>query len=248
MTQLAAGAVVAAVCALGGAAMPILIARIPEPRARDAEPTDLRGPEPTDLGPAPVKEPYRRIARTPGTRIVTTLGSAVAGALVGGSLGWATVLLVWVPLLPLLVGLALIDRRTRLLPTAVINPATVAVAVLLAVCWWIDGDTDAIVRAGACFVIGYLVFAAIWFVSPRSMGYGDVRLAGLIAPALGYLGWVEFVVGGYAGFLIGGVWGVAHLVSGRSGTAFAFGPFLVAGAVCGVVAGAVTGTVTGASG
>ena len=42
----------------------------------------------------------------------------------------------------------------------------------------------------------------LWFVNPRGMGYGDVRLSGVLGLALGSLGWGELFVGLYSGFLI----------------------------------------------
>ena len=70
------------------------------------------------------------------------------------------------------------------------------------------------------------------------MGYGDVRLAGLLGIALGWLGWSELLTGVYAGFLLGGVGGLAlsllRLVDRR---AYPFGPFMLLGALVGVLAG-----------
>ena len=42
---------------------------------------------------------------------------------------------------------------------------------------------------------------------PARLGYGDVRLSGVLGIALGYLGWGPLLVGVYAGFLLGGVGG-----------------------------------------
>ena len=70
------------------------------------------------------------------------------------------------------------------------------------------------------------------------MGYGDVRLSGVLGIALGYLGWAELLTGVYAGFLIGGVGGLllsALRIVDRK--AYPFGPFMLVGALVGVLAG-----------
>jgi leader peptidase (prepilin peptidase) / N-methyltransferase len=70
------------------------------------------------------------------------------------------------------------------------------------------------------------------------MGFGDVRLAGVLGLALGLLGWGQLALGVYAGFLIGGVGGLvlsaARLVDRR---AYPFGPFMLLGALVGVLFG-----------
>ena len=70
--------------------------------------------------------------------------------------------------------------------------------------WLIDGDTDDLVRAGLGWLTAGGFYYVMWWIYPRGMGYGDVRLSGLLGIALGYLGWPEFVVGMYSGFLVGG--------------------------------------------
>jgi leader peptidase (prepilin peptidase)/N-methyltransferase len=70
------------------------------------------------------------------------------------------------------------------------------------------------------------------------MGFGDVRLAGLIGLALGWLGWGELLVGVYAGFLlgalVGGVLAAAKVLDRKS---YPFGPFMLVGAAMGVLLG-----------
>jgi leader peptidase (prepilin peptidase)/N-methyltransferase len=70
-------------------------------------------------------------------------------------------------------------------------------------------------------------------VHPAGMGYGDVKLAGLLGLYLGWLGWGPVLVGTFTGFLLGGLVGVALLVTRRAGrrTAIPFGPFMLGGAM-----------------
>jgi leader peptidase (prepilin peptidase) / N-methyltransferase len=221
-----AAALAGMACALGGLLVPALIARIPEPR--DEDPAE----EAAD------KEAYAAIAATRGLATRTALASGVAGALVGWSVGSAWPLLFLLPLVPVGVALTVIDWRTRLLPTRVIGPSYVVLVALVLVCAAISRDADDLIRAGWGWLVAGGMFLALWLVHPRGLGYGDVRLSGILGIALGYLGWGPLVVGVYAGFLLGGVGGgllsLARVVERR---AIPFGPFMLVGALVGVLAG-----------
>jgi leader peptidase (prepilin peptidase)/N-methyltransferase len=70
------------------------------------------------------------------------------------------------------------------------------------------------------------------------MGYGDVRLSGILGIVLGYLGWGQLALGGWSGFLLGGVGGlvlVALKVIDKKHNPF--GPWMLIGALVGIVAG-----------
>jgi leader peptidase (prepilin peptidase)/N-methyltransferase len=224
--EVAAGVGCAVLGGAGSALMPALIARIPEPE-----------PDPED--DASDKELYAQIAALPGLAWKLAVAGAVAGFAIGADLGWVWPLLFLVPLVPVLVALALIDWRTHLLPTKVVWPATLATAALVGVAWIVTGDNDDVVRSGIGFLIAYGTFFALWFIYPKGLGYGDVRLAGVLGLALGYLGWGELVVGLYAGFLLGGLGGgLLSVLKVVERKAFPFGPFMVVGALLGVLWGA----------
>jgi leader peptidase (prepilin peptidase)/N-methyltransferase len=71
------------------------------------------------------------------------------------------------------------------------------------------------------------------------MGFGDVKLAGLLGLVLGWAGWAPLVLGAFLGFLFGGVYSLA-LIGARRATRRSrvpFGPFMVAGALTAVCLG-----------
>lgn len=72
------------------------------------------------------------------------------------------------------------------------------------------------------------------------MGFGDVKLAVGAGAVLGWYGWPTVLLGAFAGFLLGALYGAALLVARRAyrKTAVPFGPFLLAGALAGLLLGA----------
>jgi len=249
--SLDAAAVGAALGAAGGLAVPTLIARIPEPvddseevdEADASTPRELRhglaSVEPPDTVAAEPKELYVSIAATPGLAWKAALAAAVAAGLAAARLGWVWDLVLVLPLVPLGVALAVVDWRTRLLPTKVIAPTYMVIVPLVVVLGLLSGDWPDVSRAGWGWVIGGGTFLLLWVVYPRGMGYGDVRLSGVLGIVLGYVGWGALLLGVYAGFLLGGLGGTLlsslHVVDRR---AYPFGPFMLLGALVGVLWGA----------
>ncbi len=225
---------------LAGLLVPRLIARLPEPEPEpepdlepDLEPELEPEPEPEDR-----KELYADLARRPGLRAGSAVATGVVAALLGARTGWAPELIFLLYLAPVGVALAVVDWRTRLLPTRLIAPSYAVVVALVLLAAALDRDPHALVTAGWGWLVAGGSFFVLWFVYPRGMGYGDVRLSGLLGIALGYLGWAELLTGVYAAFLVGGVGGLLlSLLRLVDRKAYPFGPFLLVGAVVGVLAG-----------
>lgn len=226
-----AAAVGAVVGLAGGVVGPRVIARLPEPEL-DPEPVEA-DPEPRKrlhLDPVHAKVPYADLAERPGLGWRLAIGAAVAGAILAGALGWSVDLLVVLPLVPVGVWLGYIDWRTTFLPTRIIAPTYALVLAAILVASLVEDDrSDALRAAGgwACYG-GY--FLLIWSLAP-GVGYGDVRLSGVLGLALGWLGWPELFFGMLGGLLLGGVGGTLLALlrvvpRGRN----PFGPHMLLGA------------------
>lgn len=126
------------------------------------------------------------------------------------------------------IALALIDLDVRRLPDAIVLPSYPVLTVLLA----LGGDGHALVRAALGAVILGAFFLTVWLLVPGGMGFGDVKLAGLVGGMTAYLTWGTFLVGAFLGFLLGAVAGVLLIAGGRAGrkSAVPFGPFMILGA------------------
>ena len=107
-------ALVAAVCGAAGGVV--------RPGAHRAAPGAGARPGAREGAAEEPKEPYADIAALPGLAWKSALASAACAALVGAAVGWQWALVVLVPLVPLSVALAVIDWRTRLLPTRLVLP------------------------------------------------------------------------------------------------------------------------------
>jgi leader peptidase (prepilin peptidase) / N-methyltransferase len=216
-------ALAAVVGALGGALAPRVVAALPEP---------------TDTDDASDKISYRQLGGAPGLAPALAVASAAACALLAWVLGWSPPLPMWLYLGVVGVVLTYVDWRTRLLPTRLIAPSYAVVALLAVLASALASDWGALLRAGLGWALAGGLFFLLWFVYPKGMGYGDVRLSGVLGIALAWLGWAELLVGVYAGFVLGalggGVLALLRVVDRRR---YPFGPFMLVGAVVGVLAG-----------
>lgn len=138
------------------------------------------------------------------------------------------------------IALALIDLDTKRLPNVIVLPSLAAGILLLGAAALVRGDLQALAGAaigGAGLFVLYFVLA---FVSGgRGMGMGDVKLSAVIGLYLGFLGFGSLLVGAFAAFVFGGLFGLALMIVRRAGrkTQIPFGPWMILGAWVGVFAG-----------
>lgn len=149
------------------------------------------------------------------------------------------VLLAYLYLAAISVALALIDLDTRRLPNVIVLPAYGVGVVLLAAAAILSGDYSALLRAALASVALGFAYLLTAVISPGGMGFGDVKLAGVLGLFLGWMGWGSLIVGAMAAFLLGGIFGIILILARRGGrkTAIPFGPWMLLGAWIGIVAG-----------
>jgi leader peptidase (prepilin peptidase)/N-methyltransferase len=137
------------------------------------------------------------------------------------------------------IALSFIDIDHKRLPNAITLPSYAVIAVLLAAASAASGEWGPFARAliGCAALFGFYFLIAI--IAPRGMGFGDVKLAGVLGLSLGYLGWGELITGTFLAFLYGGLFGMVLLALRRGGrkTAIPFGPWMVLGAMTAVFVG-----------
>ncbi|WP_069170946.1 prepilin peptidase [Streptomyces griseus] len=191
---------------------------------------------PGSTAPA-VPVPAARYAPAVLAPAVTVLACTVLAAATGAR----PELAVWLLLTPVAVLLAVIDRRVHRLPDRLTLPLAGAAALLLGGAALLPGHagswTSALLGGAALGGFYFLLF----LVNPNGMGFGDVKLALALGVALGWYGWAVLCAGGFAGFLLGALYGVGLMLLRRAGrrTGIPFGPFMIAGALLGLLAGGV---------
>lgn len=168
------------------------------------------------------------------------LGSA--GALAATASGLRLVALLY--LAAISIALALIDLDAHRLPDAIVLPSYAVGAVLLGGAALLDGDLVGLARLAAGAGIAFGLYLVLALISPKGMGLGDVKLAGVLGLWLAAFGWGQLAVGIGAAFLLGGVTGIVLLATRRVGrkTGIPFGPWMLAGAWIGIAAGRVIAT------
>lgn len=146
------------------------------------------------------------------------------------------------------VRLTVIDVRHHLLPNRIVFPSYAVAGVLLLAAALAgtagpasggnttDGTLPGLLAVPALRVVAgaailWLFYFVLRFAYPPGMGFGDVKLAGVLGMYLGYLGWGHLFAGTFLAFLLGGLWSLA-LLAARRGTlksSIPFGPFMLAG-------------------
>jgi leader peptidase (prepilin peptidase)/N-methyltransferase len=210
---------------LAGAIVPGWVARLPEPPPVEGE----------------TKVPYADLARRPGLAVVGGAVLAPCFGLLAWRLGADAALpaVLYVATVGVLLGY--VDLRVRLLPNAVVLPSYgVVIALLTVAAAWSDA-WGSLLRALAGGVALWVFLAFLGVLAPSGMGFGDVKLGGVLGITLGWFGLAYVVVGILVAFVLGGLVSLGLVLTRRATrtTAIPFGPFLVLGFVFALLGGDV---------
>lgn len=135
------------------------------------------------------------------------------------------------------IALALIDLDVKRLPDVITLPSYPVAVVLLGV--GSLHEPHSLLRAALGGAAMFALYFALCFAYPAGMGFGDVKLSGVLGLYTGWLGWDVWAAGLMLGFLLGGVFGIGVVLSKRGGrkTAVPFGPFMIIGAFLAIFIG-----------
>lgn len=160
------------------------------------------------------------------------LGTGVLFGLTAWWVGLSWTLPAFLYLAAIAVALSMIDLDVKRLPDVIVLPSYVVALALLGLAALLDGTWDQLLRgvlaAAALFVFYFLLV----LVYPAGMGFGDVKLSGVLGLYLGWVSWGAVVIGTFSAFLFGAVVGIGVMVAGRGGrkAKIPFGPFMFLGA------------------
>jgi leader peptidase (prepilin peptidase) / N-methyltransferase len=138
-----------------------------------------------------------------------------------------------------MVAISAVDLERWIIPNRIIYPTLALLIPLFALSSAVDHRWESLGKAAICGALAFLGFFVLHVAVPKGMGFGDVRLAGVIGLATGWLGFGHAFVGFFAGLVLGAVIGIVFIVVSGGGrkTKIPFGPFLAAGAVLSIVWG-----------
>jgi leader peptidase (prepilin peptidase) / N-methyltransferase len=138
------------------------------------------------------------------------------------------------------IALTAIDLDVLRLPNAIVYPTYLVLAALLTGASLLEGSLEPLLRAAIGAAALFAFYFALVVAYPHGMGFGDVKLAGVIGAALGFLSYPALVIGAFAAFLIGGLGAIGLVLLRRANgkTAIPFGPSMVAGALLAIFASA----------
>jgi len=222
-------------CAVGGALIGAVLDRA---AAAVPVPASSSGSPPATAADETVRAPMPPL---PFERAGAAVTTAALFALAAARLGAVPDLAAYCVLFAGLVALSAVDIRSGLVPRRILYPTLVLMAGALVGAAAADSTWRPLLDAAIGGAVAFLVFFVIWWLFPKGMGFGDVRLAGMIGAGLGYLGFRQLYFGFLAAFVAGSLIGLVKMAVQGTGrkTALPFGPALAVGAAVGVLWGGV---------
>lgn len=175
--------------------------------------------------------------RIPAFHPLVELASPALFLLMVWAIGWTWALLPVLWLIPIGLAITVIDLRTLIVPTRLVWPSfgvAVALSVLAA---GLEGEWEWLLSA----LVGLVAFAGplflLWFIIPKGMGFGDVRLATLLGWTMGFYAGTQLIAGVFLALValviaavVGIVYGVIGLGARGRKAQVPFGPALITAA------------------
>ena len=135
------------------------------------------------------------------------------------------------------IPLALIDQATHRLPDVIVLPLWAVSGAFFLALGSVGQNTNQWVMANVSMAVAVL---ALWLMAEfpgQPLGFGDVKLGGLIALHLGWHSPHLAIIGLASAFVLGGVWVVGSWMGRKLSWSdeVAFGPWLIAGLLIGLL-------------
>lgn len=164
------------------------------------------------------------------------VGNALLWMIAAVRFGTSAELIVILPFFSGLLALSVIDLRTYRLPDRINLPLLLGSIPLIVVISLVQNRPEDLVWAAVGGVGYWLLLGAMWFVYPRGMGYGDVKLARVLGLYLGWISPVLILYGLLFAGIGGSIIGIGTLIVTRDRTrGFPFGPWLAGGCVLAMI-------------
>jgi leader peptidase (prepilin peptidase)/N-methyltransferase len=177
----------------------------------------------------PRPHPFR-----PAVQAVAT-GAVMAGLAVrlGADVSLAAYAVVGIAL----VAISVIDVESHMVPNRIVYPAAFVAAPLFVLAAAVDHRWTSLWHAAAAAAIGFVALLLVHLAYPKGMGFGDVRLAGIVGGAAGWMGFRAAFLAFLLMFLFGSVGGILQLAvtGGNRRTAIGFAPYMAAGTLTVVI-------------
>ena len=138
-----------------------------------------------------------------------------------------------------LLALAMIDLEHMVLPRKIVYPSLIGVALFLTLGAAVEHDWRRLLIA-AFYALGWFaLFFLLNLLSPRALGFGDVRLAPMLGLGLGWFGPRYVILGFFVANLVGAVVGVTliALKKMKRDQPIPYGVFLALGTAIALFAG-----------
>lgn len=163
--------------------------------------------------------------------VVLALALGATGGIVGLSLVLPAVLV----FVAALVTITVIDLRHYMIPTKLVYPA-LWTCMLLMIVPSVE-HPGRYVHALIGMAASWLFFFVVYFINPKGLGFGDVRLSALTGFMTGWLALANTFLAVFLGLLLGGVVGILLVVirvRGRKDP-IPYGPFLALGSLIAIL-------------